>query len=77
MFLYLQRIDKMLREIRKDYSLIFEPETINEMDEALKIAKDKEIHICVFGEYNCGKSTFLNCLIQSKYVVTFWFKFAT
>lgn len=53
-----------MRQLRLYYGEFIIPNKLwEEVDHTRMILDQKEVNISVFGEHNCGKSTFINALI--------------
>ena len=61
-------MQKLLNNLLKNQNQITDGELFSErlmksMREMMKIVDNRAIFISVFGQHNCGKSTFLNALL--------------
>lgn len=53
----------MMQKLQRSHREIVPGEMWRSMEETMRTVDQKDICISVFGQHNCGKSTFLNALI--------------
>ena len=64
LFNFIQVVDERLRVINKKHNDELLP--INELDETKNQLLQKEVSLSFYGQYNAGKSTLLNAILQNK-----------
>ena len=60
-----QEVLKKIKRLKSEQGTVslISQRLLNDLEQTEKILNQKDVRISVFGQHNCGKSTFINALI--------------